>query len=85
MTPAPSRYDRDPDALAWARGKVADLEARWREFEASARSTGKDGQAELWRQMANGLKHGLIGGDGYVIAAFDERRAGLPVPDGESG
>lgn len=84
MTVGPSHYDRDPDALAWARSKVADLEARYRRFSESAIAAGEPEQADMWRYLANGLRAGLIGDGGCVIAAFDERRAGLPpVPDGE--
>lgn len=81
MTGTPSRFDRDPDALAWARSKVADAVARFREYAESADTAGKPEEAELWRQMANGMRHALIG-DGTAIAAFDERRAVLP-PSGE--
>jgi hypothetical protein len=77
MTDGPSRFDRDPDALAWARSKVAGIEARYREYASLADRAGKPEQAEMWRYMANGLRHALIG-DGSVIAAFDERRAALP-------
>ncbi len=80
-----SRYDRDPDALAWARAKVTDLESRWRKFAESAAEAGHDDQADMWRYLANGVRNELIGGDGCVIAAFDERRASLPpVADGEA-
>jgi hypothetical protein len=77
MTDNISRFDRDPDALAWARSKVAGIEARYREYAESADRAGKPAEAEMWRYMANGFRHALIG-DGSVIAAFDERRAGLP-------
>jgi hypothetical protein len=79
-----SRYDADPGALAWAREKVANLESRWRKFGEAAASAGKDEQAGMWRYLANGVHSGLIGGEGGVIAAFDDRRASLPVADGES-
>jgi hypothetical protein len=84
VTADPSRYDRDPDALAWARAKVANLESRWRKFSESAAIAGKDEQAEMWHYLANGVRSGLIGGEGGVIAAFDERRAALPAADGEA-
>ena len=84
MTADLSRYDRDPDALEWAREKARDLESRWRRFSESAAEVGNDSQAEMWRYLANGVRSELIGGDGCVIAAFDERRASLPVADGES-
>jgi hypothetical protein len=84
VTAGLSRFDRDPDALAWARAKVSDLEARYREFSASAALAGKDDQAEMWRYLANGVRHDLIGGDGCPVAAFDERRAELPPAEGES-
>ena len=86
MTADLSRFDRDPDALAWARAKAADLESKWRKFAESAAEAGHDDQANMWRYLANGVRNELIGGDGCVIAAFDERRAALPPAEaGESG
>lgn len=84
MTADLSRFDRDPDALAWARARVANLESRWRKFAESAARAGKDDRADMWRCLANGVRSGLIAGEGGVIAAFDERRAALPAADGES-
>jgi len=83
MTDGPSRFDRDPDALAWARSKVAGIEARYREYASLADKAGKPEEAKMWRDVANGLVYGLIGGgDGPVVAAFDERRA-VPPQSGE--
>jgi hypothetical protein len=83
VTGAVSRFDRDPDALAWARSKVADAEARFREYASLAGRAGKPEEAKMWRDMASGLRYGLMGGgDGPLVAAFDERRAVLP-PSGE--
>jgi len=74
-------FDRDPDALAWARSKVADAVSRFREYASLADRAGKPEEAEMWRNMAGHLRHALIG-DGLTVAAFDERRAVLP-PSGE--
>ena len=85
MTAYLSRYDRDPDALAWARAKAADLECRYRRFSTDAAKAGQDDAANMWRYLANGVRNDLIGNGGCAIAAFDERRASLPpVADGES-
>lgn len=90
LDPAPqvpadlSRFDRDPDALEWAREKVRDFESRWRKFSKDAAEAGKPDVADIWRYLANGVHASLIGGSGCVIGAFDERRASLPpVADGE--
>jgi len=72
MTTDLSRYDRDPDALAWARAKVQCEIDRFRDFERQATEQGKTDPLQ-WRKMANMLRRGFIGGQGCVIAAFDER------------
>jgi len=68
-----SRFDHDPDAVAWARAKVVRLRDRYRGFEQSARAEGKADQASTWRRLANMLDMQMIGGQGCSIAAFDER------------
>jgi hypothetical protein len=68
-----SRFDRDPDAVAWARAKVVRLRDRYRGFEQSSAAAGKSEQASMWRRMANAIDIQMVGGKGCSIAAFDER------------
>jgi hypothetical protein len=68
-----SRYDRDPDALAWARAKVQAEIDRCRKFAEQADAAHDTEQFELWRRLANRMQRVFIGGDGCVHAAFDER------------
>lgn len=83
MTETTTRdFDRDPEALAWARAKVQRDIDRYRRFESAARSEGRTEQASLWRKMANLLNMDFIGGEGCSIAAFDERRPQLPPLNG---
>lgn len=71
--PASSRYDYDPEALAWARTKVQDYIDRLADFEQQAKA--KDdpltahgcGVANLLAQ-----RH-FLGDGGCTIGAFDER------------
>ena len=66
-------FDRDPEALAWARASIQhhiDKLARWEE---QAAEQGKTEQAEHWRRVRTYLQRSFIGGQGCVIAAFDER------------
>lgn len=69
-----SRFDRDPEALAWARAKVQAEIDRCKQFHASATASDKPEQAETWRRLANRMRRQFIGGEGCTIAAFDERR-----------
>jgi hypothetical protein len=80
-----SKYDRDADALAWARSRVQQKIDRFRRFETQARERGNDAQASQWRKMANFLQMDFIGGTGCPIAAFDERRPELPDPEEADG
>lgn len=68
-----SRFDRDPDAVAWARAKVEKVRDQFREFQRKAAAAGKAEQSDMWRKMANMLDLKLIGGKTCVITAFDER------------
>jgi hypothetical protein len=78
------RFNSDPDALAWARAKVQHNIDKFRGWEREAADPEKKRQ---WRMMANMLQRQFIGGEGCVIAAFDERSpdferqwaAGTPV------
>jgi hypothetical protein len=67
------RFDRDPEALAWARAKVQhhiDKLARW---EQQAADQDKREQADHWRRVRSYMERSLIGGQGCTVAAFDER------------
>jgi hypothetical protein len=77
-----SKYDTDPEALAWARAYVQRDITRFRAFEAAAAGGGNPELASQWRKFANLLAMDFIGGEGCKIAAFDERRPSLP-PIGE--
>jgi hypothetical protein len=64
-------YDADPDALAWARGKVQFYVDKARRF---ARTSNDN--AEQWHRIANILEMWLLPSDeGCVIGPFDSRRA----------
>jgi hypothetical protein len=78
-------YDRDPEALAWARAKVQCDIDRFRRFEQQARERGNPDLATQWRKFANFLQMDFIGGEGCSIAAFDERRPSLPPVDDGGG
>lgn len=72
-----SRFDRDPEALAWARTKVQDEIDRCRKFAESARAAGQPEQSEMWRRLANRMQRMFIGGEGCVMGYFDERLPAL--------
>ncbi|MEV0475499.1 hypothetical protein [Streptomyces prunicolor] len=74
--PSYSRYDHDPDALAWARSKVHAEIDRARKFALAAQAVDDEQQTEAWRRFADHIQRAFIGGEGCVIARFDER---LPV------
>jgi hypothetical protein len=68
-----NRFDRDPEALAWARAKIqrrADLYAEW---ERKAKAEGDAEKMLHWRRLKNVLHRDFIGGEGCVITGFDAR------------
>ncbi len=67
-------FGTNPEALAWAREHVERVAAKYRGFEATARSEGRMEMASQWRKFANLLQMELVGGKGCVITPFDERR-----------
>ena len=72
-SPDLSRFDTDPDALAWARGKIQHAVERAEQFQ-KHNTDGCDPEwAERWRITAAYMRRTLLGGRGCVIAAFDER------------
>lgn len=82
-----ARFALDPDALAWARGKVERLRDKYRRFEIQARERGDTELAAQWRKFANLLEMELIGGKGCTITPFDERRPSLAelTEEGKAG
>ncbi|MGW7087581.1 hypothetical protein ACWGH2_29350 [Streptomyces sp. NPDC054871] len=77
MTDHFSRFDRDPEALAWARAKVQAEIDRATKFVQQATAQGATGSASLWRHHALHLHRSFVGGQGCVHAAFDERLPAL--------
>jgi len=68
-TPEPRCLDCDQEAVDWARAAVQreiDQLRQWQEQDSA--------DADQWRKFANLLEMKFIGGEGCVIAAFDERR-----------
>jgi hypothetical protein len=72
-----SRFDRDPEALAWARAKVQHEIDRAQKFVDQAELEGATGSAERWRHHALHLWRSFVGGEGCVHAHFDERLPAL--------
>jgi hypothetical protein len=66
-------FDRNPEALAWARTKLQHHIDKLAGWEQQATAQDKTEQAEHWRRTKNYLLRSFIGGHGCVIAAFDER------------
>ena len=68
-----SKFDSDPEAVAWAREKIQRAVAQAEELEKHAQGTGQPQIAERWRVTVQFMRMKLLGGRGCVIAAFDER------------
>lgn len=68
-----TKYDRDPDALAWARSHVQGFVDKMRRFEKQAMERGDAQLESQWRKIANSVSMTFIGGNGCVIGAFDQR------------
>lgn len=75
---APADFDRDPAALAWARGRVQFYIDKAQRFCEMAAERGNVDQASGWRRIANFMRYSLIGRGNCVVGAFDERRPSLP-------
>lgn len=69
-------FDRDPAALAWARGKVQAYLDQLTDFEAAA-DTNRNAVMAYSCGVARELTRKHFLGDGGTIGVFDERRAGL--------
>lgn len=68
------KFDRDPEALAWAAGHVRKMINQARKFEVETRDPAHRAR---WRLVAYMAERKLIGGEGCVIAAFDPRKPKL--------
>ncbi len=81
-SPEPSRYDSDPEALAWARTKVEERLDRVDQMVAAWRPRATSDPATTARFTGSGnavkyLRSTLIDGGDHGIAAFDTRRAAV--------
>ncbi|AVH59964.1 MULTISPECIES: hypothetical protein [Streptomyces] len=66
-------FDRDPEALAWARAKIQRHVDWLANAERETAARGNRVGAIRWRFAKNFMARKLIGGTGCVIADFDER------------
>ena len=66
-----TNYDQDPEAIKWARDKVQHHLDR---IERMSKSPTLDEESRRgWRKAAHMIRMDLLGGEGCVIASFDER------------
>lgn len=73
MTYPPSRYDQDPEAIAWARAKVQAEIERAEQFAADLFAAG-DPAADRWMFLAQHMRRWLLGDTtSPVMGRFDER------------
>jgi len=71
-----TRFDHDPDALAWARSRVESVTAVMRQHARHAQLSSRPGDAAWWVAVADLLTVELVGDPGCpIVAAFDPRRA----------
>ena len=68
-----SKFDRDPEALEWARGHVQALVDKMHRLQQAAERATPPPRRQ-WRKIADILQRELIGGEGCVITAFDWRK-----------
>lgn len=68
-----SRFDRDPEALAWARAKVQAYIDRLADFEQQAAQQGDDASVRCFRVVQSHVRSYFLGDSGCVIGVFDER------------
>jgi hypothetical protein len=73
----PSRYDQDPEAIAWARAKIQAEIDRAEDFAAQANAAAHFETAGRWNGLARFLRRTLLGGDGCVMGRFDTRLPAL--------
>ena len=68
-----SRFDRDPEALAWARAKVQDYIDRLAGFEQQAKAKRDPATATGCAVSRLLTERHFLGDGGCTIGAFDER------------
>lgn len=68
-----SRFDSDPEAIAWARSKVKWAVRQAELFEKQANDARNPKSGQRWHLVAGYMRRALLGGQGCAIAAFDER------------
>lgn len=68
-------FDRDPAALAWARGKVDEYLNRLTEFEAKAEKDRNAVMAYSCGVAREITRQHFLGDGGRILGAFDERLA----------
>lgn len=71
------RYDLDPAAAAWARGRVEQVIERIEQQAAWLDERGRSDEATGMRKSLWLIRRNLIGGEGCVVAAFDHRLADI--------
>jgi hypothetical protein len=84
-TSRPSRFDQDPEVIAWARAKVQAEIDRADELATQAAAIGDAATAEQWAFLARALRGRLLGDTrSSSWGQFDERLAG-PHRDATTG
>jgi hypothetical protein len=66
-------FDTDPEALAWARGRVAVVTAGWRQLAQRLADRDMPENAEKWRRIAQIVENAFIGGQTDDLGVFDHR------------
>lgn len=77
LPPEFSRFDRDPEALAWARGKVQDYIDRLADFERQVAEAGDEASVRCFRIVQSHVRSYFLGDGGCVIGVFDQRMPDL--------
>lgn len=67
------KFDRDPEALAWAREKLTKQLDFVERMASHLADKGETEKAEGYRGAAWRVRSTLIGGEGCVVGGFDER------------
>lgn len=68
-----ARFDADPDAIEWARGKIQRAADQADRFSRHSNESGNTSAGEKWRFTAAFMRRTLLGGETCVIAHFDHR------------
>jgi hypothetical protein len=68
-----SKFDCDPDALAWARAKIEQYVTRLADFEQQCAANGDEASVRCFRVVQQHITRHFVGDRGCVIGVFDER------------